>query len=206
VSGDDLLALRVSDTDRERAVASLREHLSAGRLTLDEFTERVEEAYAARTSAELERVGRELPAAAPARARRGRKWLTLSVFSHIVRRGRWRVPKLALVVSFFGDIDLDLREAEADGPQATILVLTHFGNVDVFVPEAVEVDTTGIAIFGHSRDWGSELPPTPGTPLLRVWSLGLFGTTDVWRVPRGATGSYRELVRSVRSGRRELNP
>jgi hypothetical protein len=51
--------VRVSDADRERAVATLRTHHSAGRLTLDEFTERVEEAYRARTHTDLERSLRE---------------------------------------------------------------------------------------------------------------------------------------------------
>lgn len=32
--------VRVSDADRERAVASLREHLVHGRLSLEEFTQR----------------------------------------------------------------------------------------------------------------------------------------------------------------------
>ena len=41
-------SLRVSDADRERAVASLRQHLLAGRLTLDEFSERVGAALQAR--------------------------------------------------------------------------------------------------------------------------------------------------------------
>ena len=34
--------MRASDADRERAVAALREHLLAGRLTLEEFTGRVD--------------------------------------------------------------------------------------------------------------------------------------------------------------------
>jgi hypothetical protein len=108
MSGDELPALLVSDADRERAVTNLREHLSAGRLTLEEFTERIGEAYAARTGVDLERASRDLPAVAerPTRPRRGRKRLTLSLFSHIVRRGRWRLPKLAFVVSFLGDFDL----------------------------------------------------------------------------------------------------
>ena len=35
----------ISDADRERAVSSLRDHLVAGRLTLEEFSERVEAAF-----------------------------------------------------------------------------------------------------------------------------------------------------------------
>jgi hypothetical protein len=46
-------SLRVSDADRERAVVSLRQHLPAGRLTPDEFAERVEAALQARVGADL---------------------------------------------------------------------------------------------------------------------------------------------------------
>ena len=38
----DDASLRVSDADRDRAVIMLREHLLAGRLTLEEFSERVD--------------------------------------------------------------------------------------------------------------------------------------------------------------------
>jgi len=54
-------SLRVSDADRERAVASLRQHLLAGRLTLDEFSERVGAALQARVGTELARVQEGLP-------------------------------------------------------------------------------------------------------------------------------------------------
>lgn len=43
----------VGDTDRERAVAELREHFASGRLTLDEFSSRTERALAARSRPEL---------------------------------------------------------------------------------------------------------------------------------------------------------
>jgi hypothetical protein len=49
------MADRVSDAEREQMVLSLREHLLAGRLTLDEFSERVEAAYSARTGRPISR-------------------------------------------------------------------------------------------------------------------------------------------------------
>ena len=61
VSGQDDARLRVSDAERDAVVLSLREHYETGRLTLDEFNERVGEAYSARTDAELDHVLRELP-------------------------------------------------------------------------------------------------------------------------------------------------
>lgn len=54
--------MRASDEDRHRVVDALQRHTEAGRLSLDEFTERVDSAYAARTLAELAAVTRDLPA------------------------------------------------------------------------------------------------------------------------------------------------
>ncbi len=55
--------LRASDEDRERAVADLREHLAVGRLTLEEFSDRLDRAYAARTTGELDELMTDLPGA-----------------------------------------------------------------------------------------------------------------------------------------------
>jgi Domain of unknown function (DUF1707) len=54
--------LRASDADRHRVVAALELHTAAGRLTLDEFGERVTRALAAVTRDDLAAVTRDLPA------------------------------------------------------------------------------------------------------------------------------------------------
>jgi hypothetical protein len=54
--------IRASDDDRERAVTLLREHHAAGRLTVEEFNERIDQAYAARTVGELDELLADLPA------------------------------------------------------------------------------------------------------------------------------------------------
>ncbi len=54
--------IRASDEDRERLVAELREHAVAGRLTTDELEQRLQDAYAARTTAALDGLRRDLPA------------------------------------------------------------------------------------------------------------------------------------------------
>ena len=53
--------LRVSDADRDRAIAGLSEHFQAGRLTADEFEERTGRALAARTAADLAALFTDLP-------------------------------------------------------------------------------------------------------------------------------------------------
>src|ERR1035441_9305499 len=54
--------IRASDQDRDRTAALLREHHAAGRLTLDEFNERLDKVYAAKTVGELDARLAELPA------------------------------------------------------------------------------------------------------------------------------------------------
>lgn len=54
--------IRASDSDRESVVAILREAHAEGRLTLDEFDERMNAAYSARTWADLRQLTRDLPA------------------------------------------------------------------------------------------------------------------------------------------------
>jgi hypothetical protein len=197
VSGE--LDLRASDEERERVAAALREHCAAGRLTLEELSERLEEAYRARTAGELETVLRELPAEASPRPRRSPKRFTIAIFSGRERRGRWRVPRRSLVFTLFGGSDLDLRHAEIDSDVVTIWVVDIFGGADLYVPEGVEVDVGGFALFGGIDEHGADEPPRPGSPLVRVRGLTLFGGTDVWRVPAGAEANARELWRRDRS-------
>jgi hypothetical protein len=53
--------IRASDADREAVVATLREAYTAGRLTLDEFDERVTTAYAGKTWGDLRKLTIDLP-------------------------------------------------------------------------------------------------------------------------------------------------
>ena len=54
--------VRVSDADRQATVEQLSRHTGEGRLTLEEFEARVDEALEAKTHGELQLVLRELPA------------------------------------------------------------------------------------------------------------------------------------------------
>jgi Flp pilus assembly protein TadB len=74
-------SLRVSDADRDRAIAELSEHYQAGRLTTEELEERTSRALQARTAADLAAQFTDLPrqqpavpAAASAPVSAGRSW------------------------------------------------------------------------------------------------------------------------------------
>jgi hypothetical protein len=53
--------LRIGDSDREAAAALLREHYAQGRLTFEEFTQRLDATFAATTQGQLSRITRDLP-------------------------------------------------------------------------------------------------------------------------------------------------
>ena len=88
--------LRVSDADRQVVVDNLRRHTTEGRLTLEEFEERVDEALRARTDAELRVAMRELPSS-PSRERAGLRLpvrpglIAACVVALLVVAGHWWV-------------------------------------------------------------------------------------------------------------------
>jgi hypothetical protein len=49
----------------------------------------------------------------------------------------------------FGNIKLDLRRAELPGGLTEFVAIGLFGNVEVIVPEALDVELDGFAIFGN---------------------------------------------------------
>jgi Domain of unknown function (DUF1707) len=63
---NDSPEMRIGDTEREQALAALGEHMSAGRLTIDEYGERSAKVTAARTRGELLELFTDLPDPKPA--------------------------------------------------------------------------------------------------------------------------------------------
>ena len=66
----DAAGMRASDAEREQAADALREHYAAGRLSAEEFGERLDAVYAASTAGELEQLRHDLPDLPPSPAAR----------------------------------------------------------------------------------------------------------------------------------------
>jgi hypothetical protein len=188
---------RIADTDRDRVVALLRLHCTEGRLTLDEFSDRVGAVYEARTADDLDEVVRDLPVPwssspasdpAPPRPRKAVKWM-VAVFGDSTRRGRFTLDDESAAVAAFGDCTLDLSEALIEGPNPLVTAVAVFGDVTVIVPDGIEVDLEGVAIFGDKRCTTGDTPPVPGSPVVLVRAFALFGDVRV-RPPR-AKGDRR---------------
>jgi hypothetical protein len=173
-------------------------------LTLEELAQRIETAYSSRTRDELERVTADLPetttAATPAPERAPRKTTRFTgvAFGGVERKGRWRLARRSSVLVAFGNADIDLRNAQIEGDDATITAFVAFGNADFYVPEALDIDHGGLAVFGARGEHGADVPPRPHAPLVRIRVYTMFGNSDVWRIPAGAQGSYRQLIEAAR--------
>ena len=167
----------IGDLERQHEIERLRQCTSDGRLTLDEFAERVGEVYAARTVAELTRPTADLPALVlppplPARTTAG------GVLSGARRCGRWRPARTFDAVAVFGSAQIDLCDAQVDG-DLDIRAWALFGGVEVLVPEGVHVELGGFAVLG-GRDYRVRTAPLrPGVPVVRVHCRAVLGGVTV---------------------------
>lgn len=136
-----------SDAERQAAVDALRQHTADGRLTLDEFEERADEAYRARALGELARVGRNLPtrpttALEPAPPLDPRIEATLGEKQ---RRGRWHVPDRVELSgsSYLGSKKLrGGQTATSDAPAVHVHAIAILGDV------AIDVQTPSEKVQG----------------------------------------------------------
>jgi class 3 adenylate cyclase len=192
---DEHPVVRVSDADRNQAVELLRRHTADGRLTLDEFSERVGLAFSARTQADLEQVMADLPAVqapVPETARRKAKGWTVSIMSGSRRTGRWRPQPHTKAVAIMGGCELDLRQAEIDGDEIVITAVAFMGGIDIVVPEGIEVDLSGVPIMGGKDLRVRDVAPTPGAPRVRVRAFPIMGGITVRN--KGLKEKIRGLV------------
>lgn len=173
-----------SDAERERSVSTLRDAVAEGRLTLEEFSERVELAYAARTDVELSRLVRDLPERGDVVPPQNADVEEHRAFcSHLTRTGPWPLPSRSAWRSIFGTIDLDLRQARLVSPDVTLEVFNLFGTVTVIVPEGVEVVVRGGGLFASQKIDSPVRAPVPGGPKLTISTRGPGGALYVRTKP-----------------------
>jgi hypothetical protein len=190
---ENLPVVLASDAERDRVVARLRDASVEGRLTLEEFTGRITNAYEARTHGELDELVRDLPVqAAPEQQAPARRWV-ISLMGNASRRGHWRVGKRTFVICSMGNATVDLRDAVLAGPEVSIHVLVSMGNVTIIVPEGVEVELSAIPLMGNRMDLthSTSKHAKQGAPRVRVSGIVSMGNLFVRQGRRPA----RELDR-----------
>jgi hypothetical protein len=153
----------------------LRDAAAEGRLTLEELIDRIEAAANAVTRAELAPLTSDLPATAAisiATQTAGTRGV-----GDVKRSGHWAVPAENSFRTWFGNIKLDLREAQLSGTVTHIHARGLFGNVDLLVPEGVEVDVLARTQLGRTNLQASSV--IPGAPRIVLTGGTFFGDIKV---------------------------
>ncbi|MBR8641889.1 DUF1707 and DUF2154 domain-containing protein [Streptomyces tuirus] len=230
MTDDAVPDLRASDADRERVADILRDALAEGRLDMEEFEERLDATYKARTYGELTPITRDLPAAGvtvpsvsltkepaggPDWAGRivggeGSSTWAVAVMSGFQRKGHWTMPRRFTCFALCGGGEIDLREASFADREVEINAIAIMGGVDVIVPPGVEVVVRGIGIMGGFDHQEEGVPGERGAPRVIVTGFALWGGVGVQRkLTRAEKQRIREERRQEkldrRAARRELD-
>jgi class 3 adenylate cyclase len=179
---------RVADADRDRTVTALREHVVVGRLTLDEFSERVGNALVARTRGDLDALVADLPTRRQPESedtqRRARRWI-VGIMSGATAKGRWRIGARTTAMAVMGGCVLDLRQAEIYGSEVVINAFAIMGGIDIIVPEGIDVELAGFSVMGGRNLRIRDVPIIPGSPRIIVRAFPIMGGVEVRSRPRG---------------------
>jgi hypothetical protein len=188
--------VRAADADREAAVVRLEKALAEGRITVDEFRQRTEAAYAAVTTADLEPLFADLPARSspPVEIVGARAPENLfTVMGDVKLDGRSPLPKRVSTV--FGDIKVDLRDLRTDADVVELNLSTVLGDVDVVVAEGVDAEINGWTIIGDRKTDLAPVPRLAGTPRVVVQAHAFLGDLKLRSLAPGESASrWRALL------------
>jgi hypothetical protein len=106
----------------------------------------------------------------------------VAVFSSVERTGAWTLDDDSNAVAVFGEVTIDLRQATIAAAESEIRAYAIFGSVTVFVEPGTVVECTGVGVLGEFNR-GEASPPRPGSPVIRVSGLALFGSVNVKEKP-----------------------
>lgn len=178
--------MRVGDADREHVAGLLQRAVGEGMLTLDEFSDRMDVAMAARTRGDLEPVLADLPdmrlnpaqrhapppsVAAP---------LPISVTMSSVRRsGHWHVPDRITLKSRFSDVTLDFTQADVRSPVLTIDVDDICSGTDIILPDDFTADINALNCLGGSATCRATTSPPTGRVHVVIRGRVRFGALTV---------------------------
>ncbi|MEU9778735.1 DUF1707 domain-containing protein [Streptomyces sp. NPDC047968] len=220
----ELPEMRASDSERERVAERLRDAVAEGRLDMDEFEQRLDAVYRARTHGELAPLVRDLPApggaaspapydaAQPARSgwreRIGLPPTSKGAFAFwggFSRRGTWTIGRGFNAVTVMGGGELDLREARFEARETVITCVAVMGGVAVVVPPDLNVEVTGIGLMGGFAEEGrTDRAPDPEAPRVVVRGVALMGGVSVERKPTRAEKQRLKAERAEQARREKL--
>ncbi|MDN5853970.1 MAG: DUF1707 domain-containing protein [Actinomycetia bacterium] len=146
-SNDRYRSTRVSDADRDRTADRLRLAAGHGRLDIPELERRLDALHVARTYGEIERLTDDLPFDETGTAVAYDETVEIhQTGMHIVRRGRWEVPRRLVVTGRFGATRLDFSQALIGHREVEIVLDTSWTTIRIIVPKGASVDIGQLAM------------------------------------------------------------
>ena len=183
----DSSALASAD-DRIQVAQLLSEAAANGRLTLDQYEDRLSKTYAAGTYDQLQRLTNDLPEAMEFRRGKSRpapSTMLLAILSGFDRSGRWYVPGRMTTFTLFGGGVVDLRYADFTSSDVEIHAYSILGGQTILLPPEVNVDIKGRGVIG-GFDTTVEDTGSPGAPTVRIKGFSLLGGVGIKRRRRTA--------------------
>ena len=167
--------VRASDADRDRVIDVLRAATADGRLTADEFSERMEAALSSRTFRELAPLTADLvtPPASPAPdSAQAKDVMRIDQRGGTVQRtGRWVVPRRLEMHPSWCDVSINFTEAVIRHDTLQIEMKMRGGSLILVVGPGIVVDADSLAT--RYTDVNIHPPTEPDTPVrLRIQLVG----------------------------------
>jgi hypothetical protein len=199
--GDPPAGIRASDAERDATVERLSAAAGEGRLTLEEFSQRMDLATAARTRAELDRLVTDLPAEVATAGAGGGGAVApatwhVSPVGGLRVAGPWRMDRHVIAVSIVGRTRLDLSEAQLAAPEVTLTKVSLVGRTQIIVPPGIRVEVSGFGLVGGTRVQGGPEPGS-GAPTVHIRAFRLVGGVRIYR-----SGSSQRSRRDRHADRR----
>jgi hypothetical protein len=208
-----LVALR---DRREQVITRLSEGFAEDMFDTDELERRLDLAHGAGSVAELDALVADLAPSSPSSTalvvarpaaiddpdRAERKKLRV-ILSAVERRGRWLVPRRMDLRVFWGNAELDFRDASLGPGITTIDVRVFMGNFEVILPPGLGIDVDVSSFAGSVTERHRVSPDAdPTHPMIRIVGSVRFGNLEITTRLAGETA--RDAVRRERRERKEL--
>ncbi|MGW0315501.1 DUF1707 SHOCT-like domain-containing protein [Streptomyces flavidovirens] len=226
--------MHASDAERDRVAEVLRDAVAEGRLDMEEFDQRLDAVYKARTHGELEPLVRDLPVpgtggpvaapvfssssgtpaswagrvGGPATSRGG-----FAFWGGFGRKGTWTVGRRFTAFAMMGGGEIDLREARFEDRDTVIRCFTVMGGIGITVPPGLDVNVKGVGFLGGFGDLTTQSsePVAPDSPRVTITGFALLGGVGVERkITRAEKQRLKEarkqekLAKKAEAARKEL--
>ncbi len=188
---------------RDQTIEQLTNAFTRDELGLDEFEQRLNQAYAAEEPFALAALVRDLspetavtetelvasPSSALAAVERpaAQGQRAVAILGAVERRGHWHIARSSGALAVLGSVVIDLRDVTLPPGVTTIEVSAVLGSIEILVPPHLAVESHGSSILGSfegvqrvPRDADADLP------VLRVQGRAVLGSIEVVTRPDDA--------------------